>query len=33
MWDKVKGSWNQTKGAVKEQWGELTNDDLLAIEG
>ena len=21
MWDKVKGSWNQTKGAVKEQWG------------
>lgn len=33
MWDKVKGSWNQTKGAVKEQWGELTDDDLLAIEG
>ena len=33
MWEKVKGSWNQTKGAVKEQWGELTDDDLLAIEG
>jgi uncharacterized protein YjbJ (UPF0337 family) len=33
MWDKVKGSWKQTKGAVKEQWGELTDDDLLAIEG
>ena len=33
MWDKVKGSWNQSKGAVKEQWGELTDDDLLAIEG
>ena len=33
MWDKVKGSWNQTKGAVKEQWGKLTDDDLLAIEG
>lgn len=33
MWEKVKGSWNQTKGAVKEQWGRLTDDDLLAIEG
>jgi uncharacterized protein YjbJ (UPF0337 family) len=33
MWEKVKGSWDQTKGAVKEQWGELTDDDLLAIEG
>ncbi|WP_422014766.1 CsbD family protein [Reyranella sp.] len=33
MWEKVKGSWSQTKGAVKEQWGELTDDDLLAIEG
>lgn len=33
MWEKFKGSWSQTKGAVKEQWGELTDDDLLAIEG
>lgn len=33
MWEKVKGSWNQTTGAVKEQWGQLTDDDLLAIEG
>jgi|GEM_PF-24653 len=33
MWEKFKGSWSQTKGAVKEQWGKLTDDDLLAIEG
>jgi uncharacterized protein YjbJ (UPF0337 family) len=33
MWEKIKGSWGQTKGAVKEQWGKLTDDDLLAIEG
>jgi uncharacterized protein YjbJ (UPF0337 family) len=33
MWEKFKGSWNQTKGAVKEQWGKLTEDDLLEIEG
>jgi uncharacterized protein YjbJ (UPF0337 family) len=33
MWEKIKGSWSQTKGAVKEQWGKLTDDDLLTIEG
>jgi uncharacterized protein YjbJ (UPF0337 family) len=33
FWEKVKGSWTTTKGAVKEQWGKLTDDDLLAIEG
>ena len=33
MWEKFKGSWNTTKGAVKEQWGKLTDDDILVIEG
>ncbi len=33
IWEKVKGGWSQTKGAVKEQWGKLTDDDLLEIEG
>lgn len=33
MWEKFVGSWTQSKGAVKEQWGKLTDDDLLAIEG
>ena len=33
MWEKFKGLWGQTKGAVKEQWGKLTDDDLLEIEG
>ena len=33
MWEKFKGSWTQTKGAVKEQWGKLTDDDLLEIQG
>ena len=33
MWEKLKGSWTTTKGAVKEQWGKLTDDDLLEIEG
>ena len=33
VWDKIKGSWTQTKGAVKEQWGKLTDDDLMEIQG
>lgn len=33
FWEKMKGGWSQTKGAVKEQWGKLTDDDLLEIEG
>lgn len=33
MWEKMKGSWTQTKGAVKEQWGKLTDDDLMEIQG
>jgi len=33
IWEKVKGSWNQAKGAIKEQWGKLTDDDLLEIQG
>jgi len=33
IWEKIKGSWNQAKGAVKEQWGKLTDDDLMEIQG
>lgn len=29
----LKGKWNEYKGKVQEQWGELTNDDLDKIEG
>ena len=28
-----KGRWNQLKGKVKQQWADLTDDDLLYIEG
>jgi len=33
IWEKISGSWTQTKGAVKEQWGKLTDDDLMEIQG
>lgn len=29
----AKGNWNQLKGSVKKQWGKLTDDELLEIEG
>ena len=31
--DQFQGKWKQMKGAVKEQWGKLTNDDLDVIDG
>jgi uncharacterized protein YjbJ (UPF0337 family) len=32
-WDQASGKWNQMKGAVKEKWGKLTDDDLTVIAG
>lgn len=32
-WDTVKGNWKQMTGAIKEQWGKLTDDDMTIIEG
>ena len=32
-WNRVEGSWKQTKGKVKEKWGQLTDDDLTQING
>ena len=31
--DIIKGNWKQLTGRIKQQWGELTNDDLTAAEG
>ena len=31
--DILAGNWKQTKGKVKKQWGKLTDDDLVLIEG
>jgi uncharacterized protein YjbJ (UPF0337 family) len=31
--DQIKGKWMQWKGAAKEQWGKLTDDDLTQVEG
>ena len=31
--DQVKGNWNQVKGKLKQQWADLTDDDLLYADG
>lgn len=31
--DQMSGKWKQMKGAVKQQWGKLTDDDLQVIDG
>lgn len=30
---RFKGKWNELKGRAKQQWGVLTDDDLLYVEG
>jgi CsbD-like len=32
-WDRVEGNWKQLTGKVKEQWGKLTDDDIIQING
>jgi uncharacterized protein YjbJ (UPF0337 family) len=32
-WNRVEGNWKQFKGKIKEQWGNLTDDDLDQING
>jgi uncharacterized protein YjbJ (UPF0337 family) len=32
-WNRVEGNWKQLKGAVKQKWAKLTDDDLSAIDG
>ena len=32
-WDIIAGKWDQLKGSVKKEWGELTDDELTQING
>ena len=31
--DILVGKWHELKGHVREQWGKLTDDDLLLLSG
>lgn len=33
MDDILKGKWNQLRGRIQQEWGELTDDELDQIEG
>ncbi len=30
---ELKGKWNELKGKLKQQYADLTDDDLLYVEG
>ena len=30
---EIKGSWNEVKGKLKQKYAQLTDDDLLLVEG
>ncbi len=32
-WDRVEGNWKQLTGKAKEQWGDLTDNELTEING
>ncbi len=31
--DQFQGAWRQVTGAVRQQWGKLTDDDILQTQG
>lgn len=30
---EIKGNWNEMKGKLKQKYADLTDDDLLYVEG
>lgn len=32
-WEQIKGDWTQLSPKLKDNWGRLTNDDLVRISG
>jgi len=31
--DIIKGKWDQLKGSVQQEWGDLTDDEISEING
>ncbi|MFD2036289.1 CsbD family protein [Belliella marina] len=31
--EKIKGNWEEIKGRLKQEYGELTDDDLKYVQG
>ncbi|MDZ4671510.1 MAG: CsbD family protein [Phototrophicales bacterium] len=32
-WDKIAGQWKQFSGDIKKRWGDLTDDEMMEING
>ena len=32
-WDRVEGNWKQFAGKVKEEWGDLTDNEITEARG
>ena len=32
-WDRIEGNWKQVVGKVREEWGNLTDNDLQVVAG
>lgn len=32
-WDIIAGNWKQFSGSIKQKWGQLTDDELVQING
>ncbi len=32
-WDQIEGKWKQLTGSVKAYWGDLTDDEIMEIDG
>jgi uncharacterized protein YjbJ (UPF0337 family) len=33
IWNQIQGNWKQLTGQAKTQWGKLTDDDLMQVNG
>ncbi|WP_418593228.1 CsbD family protein [Ponticoccus sp. (in: a-proteobacteria)] len=32
-WDQIQGKWTQLKGKAREEWGELTDNEIQEARG
>jgi uncharacterized protein YjbJ (UPF0337 family) len=32
-WDQIQGNWKQFKGKIRQQWGDITDDELEQVGG
>jgi uncharacterized protein YjbJ (UPF0337 family) len=33
VWNRIQGNWKQVAGNARQQWGKLTDDDVVQANG